>query len=110
MLLLEGHVLLAKSSEIERWELPGSRGHSWLSPGQGWKDPEFCWRGSWLFQLPAAHDVHGEEKQSLLHLTGMPRHPGGVLWGNDLRLARGLAFAWDEAAGVFLSHTACLHR
>lgn len=35
---------------------------------------------------------------------------GGVLWGNDLRLARSWAFAWEETAMAFVSNTACVHK
>lgn len=35
---------------------------------------------------------------------------GGVLWGNDLRLARGWAFAWEETDVAFVCHTACVHK
>lgn len=74
---------------MERWGVPGREGPSWLSPRQGWKDPKSYWRGSRLFQLPAAHDICREEKWSLSHSAGVPKHQGGVLWGNDLRLDGG---------------------
>lgn len=51
-----------------------------------------------------------QEKQFLSHLTGVPRHLEDVLRGNDLRLARSWAFAWEEIAMAFVSNTACVHK
>lgn len=106
--------ILAHSQEAPKWKDGGCQAPEKAPAGslqdRGGRIPNPIGEKAGCFSLLPLVISAGRRNSLRLTLQECRGIRGGVLWGNDLRLARDWDFAWEEAAMAFVSNTACVHK